>query len=135
LLKYASQNCGIYKICDYAARIETKPKIVDSPARKTAAISVRAARTALTATQADLAELLRDLSVPAGDKNSRLIPGAQKIVTAAERSLARALHTLDQAPARLPANRAGQVRRAVTSLIWFRPAQLACILRNPSLGV
>ena len=35
-LKYASENYGIDKICDYAATIETNTKIIDNPARKTA---------------------------------------------------------------------------------------------------
>jgi hypothetical protein len=34
-LKYASENYGIDKICDYAATIETNTKITDNPARRT----------------------------------------------------------------------------------------------------
>lgn len=33
-LKYASQNYGIDKICDYAATIEANTKVIENPARE-----------------------------------------------------------------------------------------------------
>ena len=42
-LKYASENYGIDKICDYLAIIETNTKIVDNPARKAAKVAPLAA--------------------------------------------------------------------------------------------
>ena len=103
-LKYASQNYGIDKICDYAATIETNTKITGNPARKTASAAVRAAETALGRAQQELAALLRDPAVPAKDKNERLIPAAQKKITQAERALAAAGTARDKIPAKLPAN-------------------------------
>lgn len=103
-LKYASQNYGIDKICDYAATIGANTKVTGNPARKTARDTVRAAQTALDRARAGLAALLRDPAIPATDKNTRLIPAAQKKITAAERQLARARTALDKIPARLPAN-------------------------------
>jgi hypothetical protein len=103
-LKYASQNYGIDKICDYAATIETNTKIIDNPARKTARDAARAAGAALSRAQADLAALLRDPAIPATGKNTRLIPAAQQKITTAERQLTRAKAALDKIPARLPAN-------------------------------
>jgi len=40
-LKYASENYGIDKICDYAAIIEVNIKITDDPARKAANAAIR----------------------------------------------------------------------------------------------
>ncbi len=40
-LKYASENYGIDKICDYAAIIEVNTKITDHPARKAANAAIR----------------------------------------------------------------------------------------------
>jgi transposase-like protein len=103
-LKYASENYGIDKICDYAAAIGTNTKIIDNPARKTARAATRAAEAALGRARADLAALLRDPAIPAPDKNTRLIPAAHKKITAAERRAAAAQAALGQIPARLPAN-------------------------------
>ena len=58
-LKYASENYGIDKICDYIAGIETNTKIIDNPARKKATAAVREAEKALAAAE-------RDLAAPAG---------------------------------------------------------------------
>ena len=44
-LKYASENYGIDKICDYAATIETNTKVTKNPARKTANAAVRPRKT------------------------------------------------------------------------------------------
>jgi transposase len=103
-LKYASQNYGIDKICDYAADIQVNTKIIDNPARKTATAAVRAAETALGRAQQGLAALLRDPAIPARDKNVTLIPAAQDTITRAERQLTTARATLAATPARLPAN-------------------------------
>jgi len=103
-LKYASENYGIDKICDYAATIETNAKVIDNPARKAARDTARAAQTALDRARADLAAMLADPAIPAADKNTRLIPAAQKKITAAEHRAARAITALDKIPARLPAN-------------------------------
>jgi hypothetical protein len=103
-LKYASANYGIDKICDYTATTEANTKITDNPARKTARDATRAAEAALGRAQADLAAMLGDPAITAADKNTRLIPAAQQNITTAERRLARAKATLDQIPARLPAN-------------------------------
>jgi hypothetical protein len=48
-LKYASDNYGIDKICDYAAAIETNTKVIDNPARKAANTAVQRAGKALAA--------------------------------------------------------------------------------------
>src|SRR5487761_1798963 len=103
-LKYASENYGIDAICDYIAAIETNTKIMDNPARKTASTAVRQAEKALTAAREDLAAMLRDPAIPARDKNTRLIPAAQKKITRAERALAAAGAARDKIPAKLPAN-------------------------------
>jgi hypothetical protein len=103
-LKYASENYGIDAICDYIAGIETNTKIIDNPARKTAAAAVRKTQTALACAQQHLAGLLRDPAIPAAAKNTRLIPAAQRKITRAERQLAAAEAARDKTPARLPAN-------------------------------
>ena len=59
-LKYASENYGIDKICDYLASIETNTKIIDNPARKKANAAVRDAEKTLAAAERDLAGLLAD---------------------------------------------------------------------------
>jgi hypothetical protein len=103
-LKYASENYGIDAICDYAADIETNTKIIDNPARKTAAAAVRKAEKALTAAREQLAAMLRNPAIPAATKNAALIPAAQKEITRAERALTAAAAARDKIPAKLPAN-------------------------------
>jgi hypothetical protein len=103
-LKYASENYGIDKICDYIAAIEANTKIIDNPARKTANAAVRQAETALTAARGELAAMLRDPAIPAPDKNTRLIPAAQQKIARAERALAAARTARGKIPAKLPAN-------------------------------
>ncbi len=94
-LKYASENYGIDKICDYIARIEANTKITDNPARKQANAAVRDAEKALAAAQRDLAVLLADPAIPPTAKNTR---------TAARGKLAAAAAARDKIPAKLPAN-------------------------------
>ena len=65
-LKYASENYGIDKICDYIASIETNTKIIDNPARKKASAAVRDAEKTLAAAERALAGLLAD---PAPDRS------------------------------------------------------------------
>ena len=103
-LKYASENYGIDKICDYIAGIETNTKVIDNPARKKANAAVREAEKAVAAAERDLALLLADPSITPAAKNSRLIPAAQKEIAAAHRKLAAAQTARDEIPAKLPAN-------------------------------
>ena len=103
-LKYASENYGIDKICDYIAGIETSTKIVDNPARKKASAAVREAEKAAAAAERDLAVLLADPAISPAAKNTRLIPAAQDKIAAAHKKLAAAEAARDTIPARLPAN-------------------------------
>ena len=82
-LKYASENYGIDKICDYIAGIGTNTKIVDNPARKKANAAVREAEKAPAAAERDLAVLLADPAISPAAKNTRLIPAAQDKIAAA----------------------------------------------------
>jgi hypothetical protein len=103
-LKYASQNYGIDKICDYAADIETNTKIVDNPARKEGNAAVREAEKNLAAAERGLAVLLADPAITPADKNARLIPAAERAIAAARRRLDGAKKARDTIPAKLPAN-------------------------------
>jgi Transposase protein len=103
-LKYASQNYGIDKICDYIAGIEANTKIVDNPDRKKASAAVREAEKAAAAAERDLAVLLADPAISPAAKNTRLIPAAQKTIAAAHKKLAAAAAARDKIPAKLPAN-------------------------------
>ncbi|HUY52466.1 MAG TPA: hypothetical protein VMV92_43310 [Streptosporangiaceae bacterium] len=103
-LKYASENYGIDKICDYIAATGTNTKIVDNPARKTANTAVRTAQTALTAAREDLAAMLAGPAITAAAKNTRLIPAAQRKISRAGRALATAEAARDAIPVKLPAN-------------------------------
>jgi hypothetical protein len=103
-LKYASENYGIDKICDYIARIETNTKNIDNPARKQANAAVRDAEKALAAAERDLAVLLADPAITPAAKNTRLIPAAQKKIIAARTRLDAAAAARGAIPAKLPAN-------------------------------
>ena len=103
-LKYAAQNYGIDKICDYIAGIEANTKIVDNPARKKANAAVREAEKAAAAAERDLAVLLADPAISPAAKNTRLIPAAQDKITATHKKLAAAQTARDTTPAKLPAN-------------------------------
>jgi hypothetical protein len=103
-LKYASENYGIDKICDYTARIETNTKIVDNPARKAASRTVHDAEKALAAAERDLAGLLADPAITPAAKNTRLIPAAQDKITRARKNLAAAVTARGKIPAKLPAS-------------------------------
>ena len=103
-LKYASDNYGIDKICDYIAVIEANAKVIDNPARKAANAGLRQAETALAAAREGYAAMLADPAIPAPAKNASLIPAAQKNITRAEKDLARAEAAREKIPAKLPAN-------------------------------
>ena len=103
-LKYASENYGIDKICDYAADIETNTKIVDNPARKDASAAVRETEKNLAAAERGLAVMLADPAITPADKNARLIPAAEREIAAARRKLDTAKKARDAIPAKLPAS-------------------------------
>ena len=103
-LKYASENYGIDKICDYIASTEANTKITDNPARKQANTAVREAERALAAAERELAVLLADPAITPAAKNTKLIPAAQKKITAARKKLDTAATARDTIPAKLPAN-------------------------------
>jgi hypothetical protein len=104
-LKYASENYGIDKICDYIAAIETNTKIIGNPARKTASAAVRHAEKALAAAREDMAVMLASPAIPAAAKNGRLIPAAGKTITRAERALAHSQGRPGQDPRETPRQR------------------------------
>ena len=83
-LKYASENYGIDKICDYAATIEVNTKITANPARKTANAAVRDADNELAAAERALAALLADPDTTAAAKN-KAIPAASRAISAAKK--------------------------------------------------
>jgi hypothetical protein len=103
-LKYASQNYGIDKICDYFADIEANTKVAGNPARRNANAKVREAEKDLATAERDLAVLLGDPAVPPPVKNEKLIPAAEQKIAAARRKLAAAKKARDPIPAKLPAN-------------------------------
>jgi hypothetical protein len=103
-LKYASENYGIDKICDYLADIETNTKVIDNPARKDANAAVHEAEKTLAAAERGLAVLLADPSIAPAAKNEKLIPAAEREIAAARRQLAAAKQARDPIPAKLPAN-------------------------------
>jgi hypothetical protein len=103
-LKYASQNYGIDKICDYLADIDTNTKITSNPARTRANTAVREAEKTLAAMERDLAVLLADPTIAPTTKNTTLIPTTQKNITTARKKLAATTTARDKIPAKLPAN-------------------------------
>ncbi len=103
-LKYASENYGIDKICDYIATVETNTKVMDNPARKQASTKVRQAEKNLAAAREGYAAMLADPAIPAAVKNAGLIAAAQKKITRAEKELDAAKSAREAIPAKLPAN-------------------------------
>ena len=103
-LKYASENYGIDKICDYIASIEANTKIIDNPARKEAKPPSATAEKTLAAAERDLATLIADPAISVAAKNTTLIPAAQRKITAARRKRDAAATARDAIPAKLPAN-------------------------------
>ena len=102
-LKYASENYGIDKICDYLASIETNTKLIRNPARDQANAAVRDADKALAAAERELAGLLADPAVTPAAKNAR-IPALQKKITRARAAAAAAVTARKPIPAKLPAS-------------------------------
>ena len=94
-LKYASQNYGIDKICDYAAEITVNTKLTDNPARKDANMAVRDAGKDLAAAERALAALLSDPDTT---------PAASRAITAARKKLKDATAARTAIPAKLPAD-------------------------------
>ena len=112
-LKYASENYGIDKICDYAASIEVNTKVIDNPARKAANAAVREADKELAAAERALAALLADPGTTAAAKNAA-IPAASRKITAARKKAEAAIAARREIPAKLPANQVDpEARNAV----------------------
>ena len=86
-LRYASENYGIDKICDYLASIETNTKLIRNPARDEANAAVRDAEKTLAAAERGLAALLADPGLAPAAKNAR-IPGLQEDITRARAAAA-----------------------------------------------
>ena len=101
-LKYATENYGIDKICDYLATIEANTKIIDNPARKKANAAVHEAEKTLAAAERELAGLLADPAITPAAKNAR-IPALQKKITAARTAGGRRRRP-QRLPAKLPAS-------------------------------
>jgi hypothetical protein len=102
-LKYASENYGIDKICDYLASIETNTKLTRNPARDQANAAVRGAEKTLAAAERGLAALLADPGLTPAAKNAR-IPGLEKNITRARAAAATAVTARKPVPAKLPAS-------------------------------
>ena len=102
-LKYASENYGIDKICDYLATIETNAKLIRNPARDQANAAVRDAEKTLAAAERGLAVLLGDPRLSPAAKNDR-IPGLQENITRARAAAAAAAAARRPVPAKLPAS-------------------------------
>jgi hypothetical protein len=102
-LKYASENYGIDKICDYLASIETNTKLIRNPARDQVNAAVRDAEKTLTAAERGLAALLADPGLTPAAKNAR-IPGLQENITRARAAAAAAVTARKPVPAKLPAS-------------------------------
>jgi hypothetical protein len=102
-LKYASENYGIDKICDYLASIETNTKLIRNPARDHANAAVRDAEKTLAAAERGLAALLADPGLAPAAKNAR-IPGLEKNITRARAAATAAVTARKPVPAKLPAS-------------------------------
>ncbi len=102
-LKYASQNYGIDKICDYLAAITQNTKLTRNPDRDTANAAVRDAQRTLDAAERGLAALIADPGLTPAVKNDR-IPGLEKKIIQARKAAAAALEARNPVPAKLPAN-------------------------------
>src|SRR5271165_4997186 len=102
-LKYASENYGIDKICDYASTIETNTKVTKNPARKAANAAIRAAQNELAAAERALAALLTDPDTTPAAKN-KAIPAANRAISAAKKKVKDATAARKKIPAKLPAD-------------------------------
>ena len=102
-LKYAAENYGIDKICDYLAEITENTKLTRNPARDQANAAVRSAEKTLATAERDLAALLTSPGITAAAKNAR-IPGQQATIARAREDLAAAVTARKPVPAKLPAS-------------------------------
>src|SRR5271157_425260 len=102
-LKYASENYGIDKICDYAAEITVNTKVTANPARKTANARVRDAEKELATAERALAALLADPDTTAAAKN-KAIPAANRAISTAKKNVKDAIAARDKISAKLPAD-------------------------------
>jgi hypothetical protein len=102
-LKYASENYGTGKICDYLADITQNTKNIDNPARKQASAAVRDAGKAQDDAERDLAALLAGPALTPAARNGR-IPAAQKKIIRARTAAAATVAARKPVPAKLPAN-------------------------------
>ena len=102
-LKYASENYGIDKICDYAAEITVNTKVTANPARKTANARVRDAGKELATAERALAALLAGPDTTAAAKN-KAIPAASRAISTAKKNVKDAIAARDKIPAKLPAD-------------------------------
>ena len=132
-LKYASENYGIDKICDYIASISGNTKVIDNPARKKANAAVREAEKALADAERGLAALLADPAITPAAKNAQLIPAAQNKITAARTRLDAAAAARDAIPAKLPANLIDP--DAKVALLRTRRRGLQMVLRGPAAPI
>ena len=123
-LKYASENYGIDKICDYAASIEVNTKLTDNPARKQANAAVREAEKGLATAERALAALLADPGTTAAAKNAA-IPAANRKITAARKKLEAAIAARREIPAKLPANQIDPEARTAVLRAGRRGLQMA----------
>ncbi|MGO8895367.1 MAG: putative transposase [Streptosporangiaceae bacterium] len=123
-LKYAGENYGIDKICDYFASIETSTKLIRNPARDQANAAVRDADKALAAAERDLAGLLADPAITPAAKNTR-IPALQKKITRARTALAATIAARQPIPAKLPASTIDPDARAALLRAGRRGLQMA----------
>ena len=111
-LKYASENYGIDKICDYAASIEVNTKVTDNPARRPR-----------TRPSARRTRNWPPSSVPGRAarrprhhrrRQERAIPPPNRKITAARRKAQAAIAARREIPAKLPANQVDpEARNAV----------------------
>ena len=109
-LKYASENYGIDKICDYLAEITENTRPARNPARDKANAAVRDAEKTLAAAERDLAALLADPDLTPAAKNER-IPAVQKKITRARTAAQAAIEAREPGP-RQTARQRHRPRRA-----------------------
>ncbi len=122
-LKYASENYGIDKICDYAAAIETNTKITANPARKAANTAAQRAGKEVAAAERAFAALLADPDTTAAAKNAA-IPAAERAISAARRKARDAAAARDTIPAKLPADQIDPEARAAVLRTGRRGLQM-----------
>ena len=103
-LKYASENYGIDKICDYTAAIEVNTKIIANPARKAANAAVRDARKASSPPPSAPSPRCSPTRTPPPPPRTRRSPPPSARSAPRRRKLKDATAARDQIPAKLPAD-------------------------------